>query len=183
MFLPPIWQFSKHYKLFRVIAYIVQVTIYFQEEHIIWILGTKHVVYTSFQSEMKNAMQSYSIWRAYRDLRYSKHKQLELLILSPGNLWCPLNLSNTRWITTFHWRREKGEKELWGNTCVYMKKKGKMHLRCISVTLESFLSELSKGEISESSWLLCLPYHLYPMDIQGYASPFYHLYSHCLLFI
>lgn len=25
----------------------------FQEEHIIWILGTKSVVYTSFQSEIK----------------------------------------------------------------------------------------------------------------------------------
>lgn len=45
-------------------------------------------------------------------------------------------------------RRKKGEKELQANTRVYMEIRGIIkHLRCISVTPESFLSELSQGEI------------------------------------
>lgn len=121
-------------------------------------------------------MQPHSVWRAQHGLRYSKHKELNCLscclVIFDVHLICPTQGESQHFVRE---RRKKGEKELRGNTCVYMEVKGMIkHLRCISVTLESFTSELSQGEISVI---------LITLDMQGYASPSYHLYNHCLLFI
>lgn len=185
VFLPPIWQPSKHFKLLRVTAYIVQVTIkqYWLpvREYYLNICNKKCSVHL-FPKWNKNVIQFYYLGRTQHGLRCCKQKELELLILSPGNLWHPLNFSNTffrckiqgRLHCFIKERRRRKKKRSYKLTliCIHVEINGTVkHLKLIPVTLEWSLPEFDN----------CLLHHLYRMDSQGYASPPYLLYYHCLL--
>ena len=100
----------------------------------------------------KNVIQFYYLGRTQHGLRCYKQKELELVILSPGNLWHPLNFSNTFFQCKIqgrlHYfikeRRRRKKKRSYKPTliCIHVEIYGTMkHLKLIPVTLEWSLPE------------------------------------------
>lgn len=182
VFLPPIWQPSKHCKLLRVTAYIVQVTIkqYWLpvREYYLNICNEKCSVHL-FPKWNKNVIQFYYLGRTQHGLRCCKQKDWNCLscplVTFDIHSIFPTHFSSVKYKVDYTVSLKKGEGERrkgvtsW-HLFVFINGTIK-HFKLIPVTLEWSVPEFDN----------CLLHHLYPMDSQGYASPPYCLYYHCLL--